>query len=83
MSASRSILERVDQNAATTREVTEALREHSQVQVLDEGVSNLLVEGAPEEVKKVVAGLPGWQIVPLTSIPVPDAHPRVLRRPGG
>ena len=29
----------------------------------------------------MAAGLSGWQMVPLVRIPVPEARPRVLRRP--
>lgn len=77
----RLVLERVDENAAAVREVAERLREQGQARVLDEGATSLLVEGELEELKRMVAGLPGWEIVPLQRIPVPDTRPRVLRRP--
>jgi hypothetical protein len=81
LAASRQILERIDQNAATVEDVARTLREQGEVRVLDQGVSNLLVEGKPDELEKIGAGLPGWQAVPLRRIPVPDTRPRVLRPP--
>src|SRR4051812_13434315 len=70
LAASRQILERIDQNAATVEDVARTLREQGEVRVLDQGVSNLLVEGKPDELEKIAAGLPGWQAVPLRRIPV-------------
>ncbi|MBX9587847.1 MAG: hypothetical protein K2X43_00990 [Hyphomonadaceae bacterium] len=76
----RKILRRIDDDAPPAREAAKRLQAEDGVTVLDEQPSSLLVEGDAEAIEAAVESIEGWSVYGSTSIKVPDARPRVLRK---
>jgi hypothetical protein len=76
----RMILQRMAPDGLSSAEVASRVNNLPNVTVLQESApSTVLVEGHPDAINKVAAGLSGWSALPITRYKVPDPRPRVLK----
>ena len=79
----RTILRRINEDAPSSAEVANRVKESPAITLLQENApSTLLVEGSPDVIAKVVGGVSGWSASPMMKYQVPDPRPRVLKPAG-
>ncbi|MGE0697819.1 MAG: hypothetical protein AB7O57_01855 [Hyphomicrobiaceae bacterium] len=79
----RVILQRESGSSPTAREIEREIASDKALAIVEEGEELMLVEGEDEAVERLAKVVKGWRLVPLRSIPRPDARKRVLRPPSG
>jgi hypothetical protein len=80
MAQQRMILRRMGADASTSADVAGRLKDAPNIVVLQHlDPSTLLVEGHPEAIAGIVSGLSGWNALPITTYPIPDARPGILK----
>lgn len=60
-------------------ELTKRLRSIAGIRVLDSSTKMLLLEGNQSDLEREVLDLPGWQLIPETTTPLPDPRPKLER----